>query len=439
MKTTSITAQIFASILLLWGAASCSKSVAGDARGAGQEPTATATAATPAAEVSDLDRPVDELLSMTCEHKRKTFECDECRYETGVVRAPADLFSEGLLDTVKAVRQRIELPLRLTGEVQFDERRVMHLSMQAEGSIRSVRVALGDRVQQGQALIEIESMAVGEAEGGLLEARAVLQLAQRNFDRVAELRKESIASEKEYLQSAQELETARIRTESALGVLTRLGMSPSDVRALDPTSARGRLVLRTPSSGTVLALHAVPGEVARTEESLATIGDNSTIWVWADLYERDLAVVTREQARRKLTATVTVRAYPGEEFPGIVDLVSPSMDQASRTVRLRVEVKNPTRRLFAGMFAEVKLSLPGREEALTLPRSAVLEDEGRSFVFTYHHGEYYVRRPVELGSTWGEQVEIVRGLKAGQTVVADGAFLMKSDVLRSKMGAGCAD
>jgi cobalt-zinc-cadmium efflux system membrane fusion protein len=115
------------------------------------------------------------------------------------------------------------------------------------------------------------------------------------------------------------------------------------------------------------------------------------------------------------------------------------METASRTVRLRVEVGNPGGRLIAGMFADVKVVVPGAEDALSLPRSAVLEDEGRSFVFKHHHGEYYVRRPVVLGASWGGRVEVVKGVGPGDTVVADGAFLMKSDVLRSKMGAGCAD
>ncbi len=89
------------------------------------------------------------------------------------------------------------------------------------------------------------------------------------------------------------------------------------------------------------------------------------------------------------------------------------MDESSRTVKVRVEVKNADGRLLAGMFANVKLFLPGADEALAVPRGAVLEDEGRSFVFVHHQGDYYVRRPVTVGRTWAGWVEVKKGLQPG--------------------------
>jgi cobalt-zinc-cadmium efflux system membrane fusion protein len=382
-----------------------------------------------AEEPSDLGRPVDELIKMTCEHDKKTFECDECRYEVGFVRAPAMLMQEGLMKTIKPERRKVAAPVALTGEVRFDERRVAHVSSLVQGIIKQVHVALGDRVKKGQPLIEIDSVAAGEGQADYLAAQAMLKLARRNFERASELHKENISSEKEYLQAKQELEAAEIRASGAGGKLSRLGGGGSG----------GRVALRAPMEGTVLAMHAVAGEVAKPDESIVTVGDTTTVWVWADLYERDIAALKSGQAAQKLSASISVKAYPGVEFPGIVDLVSPAMDESSRTVKVRVGVPNGDGRLLAGMFATVKVFLPGTEEALAVPKEAVLEDEGRSFAFVHHQGEYYVRRPVIPGRTWAGWVEIKKGLEPSQTVVAEGSFLMKSDVLRSKMGAGCAD
>lgn len=391
------------------------------------------------AEPSDLDRPVEELVALTCEHEKKTFECDECRYEAGFVRAPASLVAGGLISTVKAGRQKVAVPVTLTGEVRFDERLVGHVSSPVEGIIRATHVTLGDRVRKGQPLVEIESVAVGEAQAAWLEARSLLSLTRRNFERLSALREENISSEKETLQARQELETAEIRAANALGTLTRLGVGSADARTLTSATAGGRIVLRSPMDGLVLTLHAVPGETARTEEALATVGDNSTVWVWADLYERDIRSVVRGQASGRLEASVAVKAYPDEVFAGAVDLVTQAMDESSRTVKVRVEVRNRAGHLLSGMFASVRLYLPGTDEALAVPGSAVLEDEGRSFVFVHHEGDDYVRRPVTVGRNWAGWAEVTSGLSPGQVVVAEGAFLMKSDVLRSKMGAGCAD
>lgn len=381
-------------------------------------------------EPSDLDRPVSELVTLSCEHQKKTYECDECRYEVGFVRAPASLMKGGLLTTTRPERRKVAAPVSLTGEVRFDERRIGHVSTQVEGIIKRVNVALGDSVKKGQPLLEIESVAIGEGQAAYLEEQGILTLARRNFERVAELRKENIAAEKEYLQAKQELDAAEIRVAGARAKLNRLGSG---------TTASGRLVLRAPLDGAVLVMHAVSGEVAKTDESLVTVGDNTAVWVWADLYERDIAAVKKAQAIQQLAATISVKAYPDQEFAGTVDLVSPAMDESSRTVKLRVQARNDDGRLLAGMFASLKVYLPGSDEALALPREAILDDEGRSFAFVHHQGDFYVRRPVVLGRQWAGWAEIERGVTPSDTVVVDGAFLMKSDVLRSKMGAGCAD
>jgi cobalt-zinc-cadmium efflux system membrane fusion protein len=383
-----------------------------------------------ARKISDLDRPVEALVALDCEHGKKTYTCDECRYEVGFVRVPPALLKGGLIRTATVARQKVAVPIPLTGEIRFDDRRVGHVSSQVEGIIKQVHVALGDTVRAGQPLLEIESVTIGEAQADQLSSHGLLELARRNFQRVAELRKENIASEKEYLQAKQEIDAAEIRAQGARGKLMRLGTAGGKT---------GRLVLRAPINGMVLVMHAVPGEVVKTESALVTVGNNTTVWVWADLYERDIGAVKVAQTAKKISASVSVKAYPGKEFPGTVDLVSPAMDESSRTVKVRLEVGNSDGRLLAGMFATVKLFLPGDENVLAAPKAAVLEDEGRPFVFIHHQGDYYVRRPVVPGERWAEWVAIKKGLTTGQIVVGEGAFLLKSDVLRSKMGAGCAD
>jgi len=221
----------------------------------------------------------------------------------------------------------------------------------------------------------------------------------------------------------------------------RLGLSAAEVEALPSrgvTAGRGSLALRAPALGIVLEMHAVPGELVRPDQSILTVGDLSDLWLWADLYEDQLGRVL-SAGRAPLRAAVAVKAFPGESFPGTVDFVGPTMDEKTRTVKVRIAVKNPSGKLRAGMFAAVQLYLPGDEEALVVPRSAVLSDDGRSFVFVHRQGEFFIRRPVETGRSSLDWVEVKSGLEGGELLATDGSFLLKSDVLRSKMGAGCAD
>ncbi len=393
-------------------------------------------------ESSDLDRPLDELFAATCEHGKKTHACDECRYEVGVVRVPAKLVEGGLVKTASVSKRRVEAPIVLTGEVRFDERHVAHLSPRIEGTVRKVHASLGERVRRGQPIIELDSVQLGEAESDYLAAQAALRLARSSFERQEQLRKEQISSEKEYLSARQEHEAAQIRARSAHDKLARLGVTPGDVERLASASRSagdGALVVRAPADGIVLEMHAVPGELVKPDESIVTVGDVSSVWVWADLHEDQLGKVLDAQRGEKLRAEIAVKAFPDGSFPGTVDFVGPTMDERTRTVKVRVAAANPEAKLRAGMFATVRIFLPGQEEALAVPRAAMLSDEGRSFVFVHHQGDYWVRRPVEAGRKWLDWIEVKAGLAGAETLAADGAFLLKSDVLRSKMGAGCAD
>ncbi|GAO01485.1 efflux RND transporter periplasmic adaptor subunit [Anaeromyxobacter sp. PSR-1] len=392
--------------------------------------------------ISDLDRSVEDLFAAMCEHGKKTHECDECRYEVGVVRVPEKLVQGGLVKKASISRRRVEAPIVLTGEVRFDERHVTHVSPRVEGIVRKVHATLGERVRPSQPIVELESVQLGEVESDYLAAQAALRLARSSFQRQEQLRKEQISSEKEYLSARHDLEAAQIRARSAQEKLTRLGVGAGEVERLGTagrSAGEGALVVRAPADGIILEMRAVPGELMKPDESIVTVGDVSSMWVWADLHEEQLGRVLDAQRGGKLRAEIAVKAFQDGSFPGAVDFVGPAMDERTRTVKVRVAAPNTDAKLRAGMFATVRIFLPGQEEALAVPRAAVLSDEGRSFVFVHHHGDYWVRRPIEPGRRWLDWVEVKHGLSGAETLAAEGAFLLKSDVLRSKMGAGCAD
>lgn len=394
------------------------------------------------AEASDLDRPVAELFAARCEHDMLTHECTECRYEVGVARVPAALIADGLVTTATATEQALPEVIELPGEIRFDEHRIAHLTPQVSGVIAAVKVELGSRVAAGAPLLEIASAELAAAEADYLAAITEESLSTRAQARLTALRAARIASEREALETEQRLEAARIASATGRQRLVALGLGEAELEALvagGAPRADGRLVLRAPFAGEILALHAVRGEQVAPGGELALLGDTAELWVWVDVYEAQLARLEALRRTGPVPVRVSVPAYPLHEFVGRLDLIGSTMDESTRTVKSRIRLGNSEGRLRPGMFATVRIALPGAGSALAVPADALLADEGREFVFVHHADDYFVRRPVQAGRRWDGQVEILAGLAPGQTVAAAGAFLLKSDVLRSKMGAGCAD
>lgn len=393
-------------------------------------------------EESDLDRSVAELFADRCEHDISTHQCAECSYEVGIVRVRPELLEEGLVATTLAARHELPGEVTFTGEIRFDDRRIAHLGPRVDGTVLRAAVDIGDRVDIGQTLVEMESTELAEAQAGYLESLAGRDLSRRSFARLSELREAGIASEREYLEVEQNLATAEIQVNSARQRLLQFGLVAEEVAALEAggiAEAVGRFSLRAPFAGEILGLHAVRGERLGPDDELALLGDVSSLWVWADLYESQIAAVGEALAGGSLPVDVEVNAFPGQRFPGRLDFLDRVMDEGTRTVKSRIVLANPDGLLRPGMFAHIHISLGGAQPRLVIPAEALLADEGREFVFLRHDEEYFLRRPVRGGARFGGLVEILEGLDEGESVVSRGAFLLKSDVLRSKMGAGCAD
>jgi membrane fusion protein, heavy metal efflux system len=389
----------------------------------------------------DLDQPVDELFAAECEHGIKTYACDECRYEVGVVKVPADLIDRGLISVANVAKHDLGSKLSLTGEIQFNERKIAHLGPRVPGVVRGVNVDIGRRVKAGQTLLVLESIDLAEAQAAYLEALAELRLTEKSHDRQKELHKQKITSEKDFLQAQQELASGGIRTNSAKQKLLRLGLSEGTVAHLAKSglsAATGRLPIVAPFNGEVLELHAVRGERVEPGDEMVLFGDTTSLWVWIDVYESQLATIKATMTGDGLPVTVSVRAWPEDHFAGRVDFVGNVMDRHTRTVKARVVLENAHGKLSPGMFANVALDLNAEQGRPAAPATAIVSDEGRDFVFVRHHDDFFVRRAVTTGRQMAGFVELLDGVELGQTIVANGTFLLKSDVLRSKMGAGCA-
>ena len=398
------------------------------------------------AEKSDLDRPVDEMWMEKCEHDVLQYTCEECRYELGTVKLVPGLLAgkgkPGIVATGKTGSRKVTESRTFTGEVKLSEEKTVHVAPPLPGVIRKVHVGIGATVAEGAPLFEIDSHDVAESKGDYLKKAAVRDLAKTSADREATLFARKISAQFEVQEAQARLAAAEIEVANARSRLLRLGVPTAEIEALDPKSPEtmsGYLTVRAPRGGVVLERHASKGERVDPGKDLILVSDLSEVWVWADLREHDVPpVFGRTNGGVKFDAEVRSHAG-GKRYRGTLDVLSGTMNEQTRTLKARIVVPNPDGHLRPGMFVNIQVFVRGGGSVLAVPKAAVLSDEGRTFVFVHKEGDYWIRRPVTLGKRIGDMVEVRNGLAAGQRIVTDGSFLLKSDVLRKKMGAGCAD
>lgn len=338
--------------------------------------------------------------------------------------------------------------IQATGVVTPNETRVAHIRPLARGRILKVAVRSGERVKQGQVLLTFDNIDLGETVGEFLRAGGAVQrarteseLAKRSLERANNLLESGAIARAEVERRQAEFqntvsairahqgEEARIHEK-----LHRYGLPETEIDALAKADAAGFHREASPSrvlapfDGTVIKAAVAEGETVGADQELFTLVDTATVWVLADIYERDIAGL-----REGTMAVVTVNSFAGETFGGRITNVSDGLDPASRTAKVRVEVPNPARRLKFEMFANIAIPSGQSHSALVAPISAIQQVGGKSVVFVRESTNKFELREVELGAQRAPDVEILKGLTAGDVVVSQGGFILKSELAKAEL------
>lgn len=322
----------------------------------------------------------------------------------------------------QVAEQSVRDTVVLTATIQPNQERLALVAARVPGRIVKVNAALGQRVSRGQTLAVLDSLEVGEARSVYRQARSEAALAQADFDRYERLYNDRIVPQKDWLRARSQLEKSQAALRAATEKLQMLGTSADAQGSVFPVSA--------PFSGLVIARKAVVGELAEPKDMLFTVADLGTVWIEANLFERDLGRV-----KLGSEAKVTVSAYPNESFQGRLKYISSVMDKETRTARARIEVPNPGERLKLEMFATAVLQTETQTKALVVPEDAVVLIDNKPSVYVEHSGGFEARG-VELGEKLRGRVVAKSGLKPGDPVVVAGAYEIKARQLKSQLGAG---
>ncbi len=347
----------------------------------------------------------------------------ESRREVGL---SPELAQRAQVKTEKIEKRSLSPMLKLVGSVNFDADNVADVGGRIDGRITRMLVSIGDKVQKGDALAEIESNSLGEAMAVLLSARANLIAAENQAQRESDLGERQLSSAPVVERAKAAAKALQAEARGAEQRLLAMGLTQSDIAALEKGEGPRRITLRAPIAGEVIERYAVLGQVVNPTNPILRIADLSSLWVELDVFERDLAHVAEGDKVEIVSET-----HPGVIFGGAVSYVDATIDVATRAARVRIEVLNPDRLLRPGQFVHARLMTGGEtREAINVPRRAVIRVDGEPHVFLSLGNERYVARPVELGPTSGDNVEIVRGLLEGDVLVTDGAFVLKSELER---------
>lgn len=340
-------------------------------------------------------------------------------HEEGVLEFPAAQREAQGIRTERVGPRQLTATVSAPGEVRTNAYRSSQITPRIPAQVVARHARLGDSVESGDPLVTLSSVQMAEAQGELIEA-------DREWQRVSELGR-GVVSEQRYV-------AAQVARQRSYATVRAYGMTADQIDRLlaegDATLATGEFELLSPQAGTVIYDDFVVGEVVDPGHVLIEISDESVLWVEAQLAPEDAARVVAGSAAR-------LRLADGRWVEGKVIQRHHRLDETTRTQGVRIEVDNSGDVLHAGDYVEVALATSAPQARIAVPEEAVLLMESVPTVFKVE-GDALHARPVQTGTTSSGWTEIVAGLAAGDEVVTQGAFLIKSLMLKSQMGEGHA-
>ncbi len=346
--------------------------------------------------------------------------------------------------------------LTANAEIDYDRTRLAQVSSRASGVAWWVGKEVGDRVSRGEVLALVDSADIGRAKAELLQAAAQRQVRAQTLERTRSLSLDNIGSQANLQEKEAAFREAEIRLFIARQTLINLGFmlspdGPSDIpnerellllgvpqsirENLDASNTTANLLpITAPLDGVVTTRNIVAGEVVETSKPLFVVADTSRMWVMID--------VPQSLANRvALGQRVRFRAEPKSDNAvlGTIAWISTAVDEQTRTVKVRADMDNAEGRLLAGMFGQAAITIRESPTAIAVPDEAVQWEGCCHVVFVRLTDEIFQPRKIKAGARSGGFTEVLVGVLPGEVVATTGSHVLKSEILKSNLGAGCAD
>lgn len=360
----------------------------------------------------------------------------ECRQPLPIVRlASATLAKRIGIETAEVVQEEHTHLLTANAETAYDANRYADVTPRVAGFLREVKADLGKQVEQDDVIAVVDSSEVSGAKAQFITVQSAYNLAKITYDRTKELSRTGSVPARAELESLSALNQAKAASLDVEQRLRNFGFGDAEldriVRENDPSPL---LNVVSPMKGVVVARHAVKGEPVQATTQIFSVTDTTSMWLWIDIYESDVDLVKPGQL-----VHFTVSGSTGAFFEGTITWVGTEVNPQTRTTRVRAELANPEGRLRSNQFGQAVIRTGEPHEALVIPKSAVQKKDQVEVVFLpdKEAGVYRPQRIVTEPAARRDLVEVAWGLEAGQKVVTKGAFLLKTEIMKGAIGAGC--
>ncbi|SRR5579875_109322 len=387
-----------------------------------------------------------------------------------LVHLPKDAERQAGVALADVEDRTLDISVSVTGEVLANANTQTHVTTPVTGRVTEILVSIGDHIAEGKPLCIVRSTDIQQAESDLLQAEqqvrsdlkqalvqidcdtataeAQVKLSEKVYNRLKGLVQEKIASQAEFQQAETQytkdqiaLESLHRKREATVNLsyekmklvtgpaktrLKLLGVSDAQIEKVMHTQVVDPMVpVLSPEDGVIVERLVNVGELVDPSKPLFTIGDFKSVWLKADVFEKDIPKVEKGQP-----IELEVDSFPGKVFHGKLDYVANQVDSDTRTLAVRAEVANPQNELKPKMFARMRI-LVGQHRVLAIPKTAVQDAQTEKVVYVPAGPDTFEERKVVLGAESGNYVEVVSGLKPGERVVTRGSFDLRAEAVRT--------
>jgi len=357
----------------------------------------------------------------------RTHSFEYAQIEGKVLMGPEQIKSAGMTIGIVGPRDMTTV-LELPGEVKADDTRIAHVVPRLQGVVEQVLKQEGDRVKRGEVIAVINSRELADAKRDYIQAEHDAQYRAGILEREGMLFKKKISAEQDLRLAEKLAEEARLAARLAGQKLIVLGLPSSSLTGLAtaPAETMARYEVRAPLDGVVLERNVTVGEAVAADENIFQVGDMSSVWVDISVFARDLGVVRAGQE-----ATI-VSSDLGRNTTGRISFVGPLVGQETRTAIARIVLPNTAQLWRPGLFVTVRLVRESTKVPLAVAAEAIQSFRDWQVVFV-KYGDWFEARPLELGRSDGQWVEVLSGLKAGDQYASTNSFAVKAEI--GKLGA----